>query len=156
MLKLVADLKTDISVKFLLAWRPQVKVIYSLRAHKPTSTDTTSTPIDIKIEVLSYYDFLLLFNSLQKAPSGLEKSQPSKLHAFLSVLTETDRLLAQLLSTLYTAIDVPALITSAQELALIRPRGNSIDANKNSATPTLTRALEQQKKFWKSLSILGG
>lgn len=142
-------------MKFLLAWRPQVKVIYSLRAHKPTLTDTTSTPIDIKIEVLSYYDFLLLFNSLQKAPSSLEKSQPSKLHAFLSVLTETDRLLAQLLSTLYTAIDVPALITSGQELALIRPRGNS-DAAKSSATPTLTRALEQQKKFWKSLSILGG
>jgi hypothetical protein len=50
---------------------------------------------------------------------------------------------------------VPALITSAQELALIRPRGNS-DASKTPATPTLTRALEQQKKFWKSLSILGG
>jgi len=146
---------TEISAKFLLAWRPQVKVIYSLRAHKPTPTDTTSTAIDIKIEVLSYYDFLLLFNSLQKSQSGLEKSQPSKLHAFLSVMTETDRLLAQLLSTLYTVVDVPTLLTSAQELALIRPRSNS-DASKTSTTPTLTHALEQQKRFWKSLSILGG
>lgn len=140
-------------MKFLLAWRPQVKVIYSLRAHKPTASDTAATPIDVKIEVLSYYDFLLLFNSLQKSQSGLEKSQPSKLHAFLSVLTETDRLLAQLLSTLYAVVNVPSLITSAQELALIRPRSNS---DGKSPSTTLTRALEQQKKFWKSLSILGG
>lgn len=98
--------KSNLVVKLLLAWLPNVKIEYTIQALKANTTD--GEVLRVTLSVLAYYEFLHQFTSVQKQKlvGGIAPSI-AKLQNFLNHIQETDRLLTYLYAQCHVGVANP-------------------------------------------------